>query len=449
MEQPSRDKFGSKFGIIAAAAGSAIGLGNIWRFPYVAGENGGAAFILVYLLIVFLIGLPVLMSEFALGRNTQRNVFGAFKILAPKTKWYIIGVLGIITSFIILSFYNVVAAWTLSFLQESITNSFSGLSTLEISDNFNSMIFSGWIPIIWIAIFIICTLAIVIVGIQKGIEKYNKILMPLLFVILIVLCINSFTLPGFKEATNFLFKPDFSKLNASVILSALGQAFFSLSLGMGTMMTYGSYMSKKDNMLSTASSVALADIAIAILAGIAIFPAVFSFGIEPNSGPDLVFKTLPNVFAQMPGGYFISILFFVLLVVAAITSAVSIFEVIIAFCTEELKISRKKATIFVALAVFLTSSLCAISQMPDSPLMIAGYNLFDLCDKGTSLYLLPLGGLLIVIYTAWIFKDASLKDELSSSGKYKIVYYKYFRFIIKYVAPIMIILVFLSSLGII
>ena len=308
-----RGSFGSRFGAIAAAAGSAIGLGNIWRYPYVVGENGGAAFILLYLLIVFLIGLPCLMSEFALGRFTRKNVFGAFRKLAPKKKWYLIGVLGIVTSFVILAFYSVVAGWTVAFLKDSLINEFSGLSAAAIGSNFDGFVASGWEPLLWTFLFCLITALIVMLGIENGIERYNKIMMPMLLAILLVLCINSFSLDGFKEGIAFLFRPDFSKITVDVALSALGQAFFSLSLGMGTMMTYGSYIRRQDNLLFTSSTVAIADLSIAILAGIAIFPAVFSFGIEPGSGPDLVFKTLPNIFGQMTGGYLLGILFFLLL----------------------------------------------------------------------------------------------------------------------------------------
>ncbi|MFI3267155.1 MAG: sodium-dependent transporter [Rikenellaceae bacterium] len=446
MSQP-RGSFGSNFGMIAAAAGSAIGLGNIWRFPYVVGENGGAAFIFMYLLIIFVIGMPVLMSEFALGRRTNKNVFGAFRTLAPKTQWPLVGILGILTSFVILSFYNVVAGWTMSFLVDSVANKFSSQSPAEISDTFDSFVTSGWKPILWLVFFIIVCVKIVVSGVEKGIEKYNKVLMPMLFVILVVLCINSVTLPGFSEGFKFLFTPDFSKINIDVVLNALGQAFFSLSLGMGTMMTYGSYMRKKDNILKTTTSVIIADIFIAILAGLAIFPAVFSFGIEPTSGADLVFKTLPNIFSQMTGGYILSILFFLLLVVAAVTSAISIFEVLVSYCVEELKFSRKKAVLIVAMSVFVTSSLCAISMMPDSALVIAGNNIFDAFDKVSAMIMLPIGGLLIALYTGWFFKKESLHDELSSGNKFKIRYFPIFYFIMKYVAPIMITIVFLSSLG--
>lgn len=444
-----RGSFGSKTGMIAAAAGSAIGLGNIWRFPYIVGENGGAAFIFVYLLIIILIGLPILMSEFALGRKTNKNVFGAFRELAPNTKWYGVGILGIFTSLIVLSFYNVVSGWTLSFLADSLMNKFNGATIDEISLGFNSFVSNGWQPIIWVAVFIIILVRIVVSGIEKGIEKFNKILMPMLFIILILLCINSLSLPGFGEAVDFLFTPDFSKINIKVVLNALGQAFFSLSLGMGTMMTYGSYMRKDDKMLTTAVSVVIADVSIALLAGIAIFPAVFSYGIEPSSGPDLVFKALPAIFGQMSGGYILGALFFLLLVIAAITSAISIFEVLTSYFVEELKFTRKRAVTIIALVVFCFSSLCALSMMPDSILRIGEYNMFDMFDKISSIYMMPIGGFFIALYAAWFMKKGELKMELSSNGMYKVKYWSVFNFVMKYIAPVVILLVFLTSLELI
>ena len=443
-----RGSFGSRFGAIAAAAGSAIGLGNIWRYPYVVGENGGAAFILLYLLIVFLIGLPCLMSEFALGRFTRKNVFGAFRKLAPKKKWYLIGVLGIVTSFVILAFYSVVAGWTVAFLKDSLINEFSGLSAAAIGSNFDGFVASGWEPLLWTFLFCLITALIVMLGIENGIERYNKIMMPMLLAILLVLCINSFSLDGFKEGIAFLFRPDFSKITVDVALSALGQAFFSLSLGMGTMMTYGSYIRRQDNLLFTSSTVAIADLSIAILAGIAIFPAVFSFGIEPGSGPDLVFKTLPNIFGQMTGGYLLGILFFLLLVVAALTSSVSILEVLVAYCSEELNLSRKKSVIICATLAFGASVVCALSQMPDSSLKIAGQNIFDFLDTFSSSYLMPVGGFFIVIFTGWFFGKQRLHAELSSDGVYKVRYFNLFLFIVRYLAQIAIAFIFFSKIGI-
>lgn len=446
MSIKKRGSFSGKFGTIAAATGSAIGLGNIWRFPYVVGENGGAAFILVYLLIIFLVGLPILMSEFCIGRATQKNVFGAFHMLAPKKKWYLIGVLGIVSSFVIMSFYSVVAGWTMAFLQGSITNSFSGMDSAAIGQHFDNFVANGWEPILWLIAFIGLASVIVAFGVEKGIERYNKILMPMLFVIIIILCANSFTLSGFNEGMQFLFHPDFSKISPTVVLNALGQAFFSLSLGMGTMVTYGSYMQKSDNLLSTSSSVAVADFVIAMLAGIAIFPAVFSFGIAPGSGPDLVFKTLPNIFQQMTGGYYLSILFFMLLVVAALTSIVSIMEVVVAYFTEELKISRIKSVILISVGSVVCSVFCAMSLMPESQLSVGGVNLFNLFDNGSSAYLLPIGGFFLVVYTGWFMDKKILRDELSSQNAYKTIYFPIFNIVVKYIAPVAIAAVFLSKI---
>lgn len=446
MSIKKRGSFSGNIGAIAAVTGSAIGLGNIWRFPYIVGENGGAAFILVYILILIFIGLPLLMSEFSIGRATQKNVFGAFHKLTSNNNWSLIGVLGIVSSFVIMSFYSVVAGWTMAFMKNSITNRFAGMDSAAISQQFDNFVASGWEPILWLMVFILLSSIIVAFGVEKGIERYNKILMPLLFIIIVGLCVNSFTLSGFNEGMQFLFHPDFSKISPSVVLNALGQAFFSLSLGMGTMVTYGSYMQKNDNLLTTSSSVVTLDFAVAMLAGIAIFPAVFSFGIAPNSGPDLVFKTLPNIFQQMPGGYFIGILFFLLLVVAALTSIISMMEVIVAYFTEELKISRIKSVILISTGTIVCSIFCAMSLMPDSNLNICGVNMFELLDNGSSSYLLPIGGFFLVLYTGWFMDKKVLREELSSNNAYKTIYFPIFNIVIKYVAPVAIAAVFLSKI---
>ena len=339
-----RDSFSSKFGVIAAAAGSAVGLGNIWRFPYIAGENGGGAFILVYLLFIMAIGIPVMLSEFTIGRSAQRNVFGSFKKLAPNTYWYLIGLLGVIAAFIILAFYSTVASWTLEYTYKSVINSFSGRTPDQLTSMFEGFKASTFRPILWQLLFMSLTAWIVIAGVKRGIEKYAKILMPILLLLIIIMDVRAVTLTGAKEGVEFLFRPDFSKLDTNSVLEALGQAFFSLSIGMGTLVTYGSYINKRENLANTAISVSAADTIIAILAGLAIFPAVFAFGIEPNAGPDLIFRTLPNIFMQLPGGYFFSLLFFILLVVAALTSSISVLEVVVAYFTEELGMLRRPAT---------------------------------------------------------------------------------------------------------
>jgi NSS family neurotransmitter:Na+ symporter len=444
-----RGAFGSKFGIIAAAAGSAIGLGNIWRFPYIAGANGGAAFILIYLAIVLVIGLPMMLSEFSIGRYTNRNPYGAFRRLSPKGQWYLIGVLGIATALTIISFYSVVAGWTMDFIARSVTNSFKGQDSAAIQVGFDAFVASGWKPIGWALLFVAATGAIVISGIEKGIERYNKILMPLMALILVGMGVYSFSLDGFREGITFLFRPDFSKIDGNVVLEALGQAFFSLSLGMGTMITYGSYINNRDNMFSSAASVALSDTLIALLAGVAIFPAVFTFGISPTSGPDLVFITLPAIFQQMVGGYFLSVLFFLLLFIAAVTSSVSLMEVMVAFCAEEFGISRRKAGILCSSLVAVFAILCALSQVPGSALTIGGVNLFDLFDQVSASYMLPIGALFIMIFTGWVFsrKRRRLFTELTTGGKYGAWLYPYFLFVIRFVAPIVISLIFLSKAG--
>lgn len=443
-----RGSFNSNFGAVAALAGSAIGLGNIWRFPYIAGENGGAAFIFIYFLIILIIGLPLMMTEFSLGRTTGKNIFGAFRDLAPKTKWPLLGILGIICSMIILSFYSVIAGWTLSFLRFSIADSFSGLSAEHLTENFTAHINSPE-PLVAVSIFLVAVALIVMLGVEKGIERSNKIFMPVLFLILIVLSINSFTLSGIKEGLSFIFKPDFSKITSTTVLSALGQAFFSMSIGMGCLMTYGSYLRREDSVLKTAAMVAVSDVLIAMLAGIAIFPAVFTYGIEPGSGANLVFITLPNVFAQMTGGYIFGVLFFVLLFLAALTSAVSLMEVVVAYLIEELKLKRLYAVIITAVTALVVGSLCAISQVEGSSLVIGGRNIFDFLDNLSSSYLLTISGFFIVVYAGWFMSYDRLKGEIVSNSSLSLRLFPIFMFIIRYIAPVAIMLIFLGKLEII
>ncbi len=442
-----RDNFGSRFGIIAAAAGSAIGLGNIWKFPYMTGLNGGAAFIIVYLVCIAFIGLTLMLSEFIIGRRAQKNAIGAFKKLAPNTPWFLTGWMGVIAAFVILSFYGVIAGWCMEYIVRAVMNSFAGMSPDEITSSFVDFIGRGGKPIFWQVAFMSLTGSIVVSGIKDGIEKYAKILMPLLVAIIIILDIRAITLPGAGAGLEFLFKPDFSKLTANGILMALGHAFFSLSLGMGTMITYGSYISKKENLGETALQVTIADTLIALLAGIAIFPAVFAFGIEPNAGPGLVFITLPNVFQQMPLGYLFSILFFILLTVAALTSSISILEVVVAYFVEDLKMNRKRATITATLAITLLGIPCSLSQGA-VPLNIGGMSFLDAMSWLTDNLLLPLGGLLIVAFVGWVLGRKEVEEEVTAGG-IKVSYIPLFMFLAKFVAPIAIALVFLNGVGII
>jgi NSS family neurotransmitter:Na+ symporter len=432
---PSRDTFSGKFGIIAAAAGSAIGLGNIWRFPYILGENGGGAFLLVYLLFVVMIGVPVMISELLIGRKAQLNVFGAFRKLAPGKPWFLIGVMGVGAAFLILGFYAVVAGWTLQYVYYSLTNALAGNTPDQMIQVFEGVQSTkGW-SLFWTLLFMTGTAYIVSSGIEKGIEKYTKILMPLLVLIILVLNVRAITLDGAMAGLDFLFNPDFSKLNSDVILEALGQAFFSLSIGMGVIVTYGSYIKKNESLGGTALSVSLADTLIAVLAGVAIFPAAFAFGMAPNQGPGLVFVTLPNIFNQMAGGYFFGLLFFVLLSIAAFTSSISLLEVVVAYFTEELKLRRKQATWIAAGIMSLLAALCAFSD--------AAFGGFDYVSSNI---LLPIGGLLVVIFVGWIMDKNLPRLEIEADGK-KARYYSGFRFIIKFLAPIAIALVFLNGLG--
>ena len=442
-----RGSFGSKFGIIAASAGSAIGLGNIWRFPYLAGENGGGAFLIIYLAIVLVIGAPMMLAEFSIGRAARRSVFGAFNVLRPRSVWSSIGVLGVATAFVIIIFYTVVSGWTMSFLWDSLLDRFAGLSSAEVKAGHDAFVASGWQPIGWAAAFAAITGMIVIGGVEKGIERYNKILMPVLLLILIGMGIYSTTLPGFGSGMRFLFNPDFSKVDGSMLLAALGQAFFSLSLGMGVMITYGSYIKDRDNMAATVGAVAVSDTVIAMLAGVAIFPAVFSFGISPTSGPDLVFITLPALFQQMTGGYVISILFFALLLIAALTSAVSITEVLVAYCVEEFKMSRRKSGIFITLIIITLSSICAVSQMPGSSLRVGGRDLFGLFDHVSAAYMLPVGAFFITLFAGWFWGRRHFRGQVTNGGVCNAHIWPVVWFIVRFIAPLVIAMVFLSTAG--
>ncbi|MFO7935412.1 MAG: sodium-dependent transporter [Bacteroidales bacterium] len=443
-----RESFTSKFGVIAAAAGSAIGLGNIWRFPYVAGQNGGGAFLIIYLIFIAAIGVPVMMSEFVIGRSAQLNPVGAFKKISPGGKWHLVGLLGVVSAFIILAFYTVVAGWTLEYLIQSVKwmlfserIGFSEMGNSALRDFFSNHYqdFTGgrWRPILWFAVMMLFTGYIVISGVKKGIEKYAKILMPLLFLLLLILVIRSVTLEGAGEGLVFLFKPDFSRLQETpvkIIIEALGQAFFSLSIGMGTLITYGSYIQKKENLASTAVNVAVADTFIAIVAGMAIFPAVFAFGIDPGEGPQLVYITLPVIFQQMAGGLIWALLFFLLLCFAAITSTISVLEVIVAYFSEQLSMTRRSATILAMISVGFLGILCSFSAQ-----------IFGIFNASPDL-LLPLGGFFIVVFIGWILPRDKSKSELSSNGTFKTKYYRLFIFLVRFVAPLAI--AFLFVLGV-
>jgi len=444
--EPERGSFSGKFAVIMATAGSAVGLGNIWRFPYLTGENGGGAFLLVYLLCVLLMGIPVMTSEFVIGRAAQKNAYGAFKKMQPKGHhWHWVGILGIAAAFMILAFYTTVAGWTLEYFFQSVSGNLFKLG--DYGAAFESFSTSVFRPILWFLVFMGLTGFVIISGVEQGIEKYSKILMPALFVILIILAIRSLTLEGASKGLVFLFKPDLSKINGEVILKALGQAFFSLSIGMGTLITYGSYIKKKENMAVSAAWVTLIDTMVAVMAGVVIFPALFAFGGSPASGPGLVFTILPGIFEKMPLGLVFSALFFILLSVAALTSTISILEVVVAYLVEELKMARKKATILAMVASSILGMFAVLSFGPLSGWRVADKSIFDILDYTTSNIMLPVGGLCVVVFVGWILKPSVRIRELTNNGKIKSRFYPLYIYLIRFVAPIAIAFVFLYGLG--
>ncbi len=449
MTEVNRATFGSKLGVIMATVGCAVGLGNIWRFPYMLGENGGAAFLAVYILCIILLGLPVMLTEFFIGRHSKRNAAGAFKLMAPGTKWSFIGYNGVLASFLILCFYSVVSGWTLEYMFQAVTGSLSNKSPEAFTQDF--ALFSSGIfrPIFWTIAFIGMTHFIIVSGVKDGIEKTSKIMMPLLFIILFALCIRSVTLPNAEKGLDFLFKPDFSKLTSAVVLSAMGQAFFSLSIGMGCLITYSSYFDNKTNMQNTALQVTILDTLVAVLAGVMIFPAVFSFGIAPTAGPELVFITLPNVFQQLPLGGLWSLVFFVLLALAALTSTISLHEVATAYIHEEYHISRAKAALFVSGGVLFLGIISSLSIGVWKEYTIFGLTFFDLLDYLTAKIMLPFGGMLICIYVGTRVDKKILKDELTNKGTVPFYFFNTYAFFMKYIAPIAIGLIFFNELGII
>lgn len=449
MKQEQRGAFSSHFGTMMAIVGSAVGLGNIWRFPYLAGMNGGAAFLLLYLGLILLVGLPMILSEFILGRATHRGAVGSFKQLAPRSRWYLVGYMGVAAGFCILGFYSVIAGWSVRFLYDAVVNAHAGLSQEEITAGFNAFKNSGWQPILLSTGFLGLTALVVFKGVEKGVERWNKILMPLLIGILLVLCVNSLTLEGFREGMTFLFRPDFSKITANTVLDALGQVFFTLSLGMGVMITYSSYVVKSENMLRSKGIVVLIDTSIAIIAGIAIFPAVFTFQINPTEGPDLIFLTLPNIFARMAGGQYVGILFFLLITIAALTSIVSIFEMMTNYLMEELKMTRRRAVWWLFGTLSVLSALCAQSQVEGSGLRIGNLNVFDLLDLLSANYLMTVGGLLIVLFVGWHISEKRLRRVFTSNGRYNNRLFPVFRFVVRYLSPVAVAVIFLSKIGLI
>ncbi|MBR5810673.1 MAG: sodium-dependent transporter [Bacteroidales bacterium] len=444
-----RDSFGSRFGALVAMAGSAVGLGNLWRFPYLVGENGGAAFIIVYVILSFVICLPIFVSEFVIGRRSQKNAYSAFRDLSGGSAWRWVGLFTIIVPLIVLSYYSVIGGWSIEYLLKSLTFSFTGGESQSVlSTMFSDFVSSAWGPLLGHTGFLLLTTLIVMVGIKDGIEKFSKVMMPMLFFIVIGIAIYSMTLPGAKAGLDYLFNPDFSKINGKAIAAALGQAFFSLSLGFGTIMTYASYVDKKENPLFQSVATASSDLLFALVAGMAIMPAVFAFGISPQTGPGLVFETLPYVFGQMPAGGFIAILFFLALLVAAVTSSISMLEVAVAYLVEEKKISRIWACVILFAICWVVGAVCSLSFGPLSHIKIDGGNIFDFFDNLSSNILMTLGSLLTVLFVGWRLKKTDVYDEFTNGGTLSTNarIFGVLWFLIRYICPLAIILIFVSGL---
>lgn len=452
MTKNNRANFGSKLGVILASAGSAVGLGNIWRFPFETGNHGGAAFILIYLGCVLFFGIPIMVAEFSIGRHSRANTAGAYQKLAPGTQWRWVGRMGVLAGFLILGYYSVVAGWTLEYIVQAGTNAFAGQSANDFITSFNGFVAHPWRPALWMLVFMLMTHFIIVKGVERGIEKSSKIMMPMLFLLLIVLAVCSVSLPGAGAGIEFLLKPDFSKVDGNVLLGAMGQAFFSLSLGMGCLCTYASYFRNDTNLPKTALNVGWIDTMVAILAGFIIFPAAFSVGIQPDAGPSLLFITLPNVFQQAFGNLpwlavILSIMFYVLLALAALTSTISLHEVVTAYLHEEFNLTRGRAAKLVTAGCTFLGVLCSLSLGVGKELTIFGLTLFDLFDFLTAKIMLPLGGFFIAIFTGWYLDKRIVWEEVSNNGTLPKVVYRIWLFLLKYIAPIGIGFIFINELG--
>lgn len=437
MTQTTRSHWRSRLGFIWAAAGSAVGLGNIWRFPYLAGENGGSMFVIVYLLCVLLLGLPIIIAEVILGKVSQRNPVGAFRHLAGhRSPWQLVGFMGVLAAFVILSFYSVVAGWCLDFIYKAATGVFQPGQTMEeVVAIFKELTASPRRQTVFHGLFMLMTTGIVVAGVQRGLQRWNEILMPALIVILLALIGYGLAQPGAARGVEFMLRPDPSKLTATSLLAAMGQCFFSLSLGMGAMLTYGSYLRREQRVPNSATWVVVMDTGIALLAGFVVFPIVFSFGLQPAQGPGLVFVTLPAAFLQMPGGAWMALAFFVLLLFAALTSAISLLEVISAYFIDEFGVPRTLAACMFGTVCFLMGVGCAYS---------GGY--FDFLDHLSSNYLLPMGALFISLFAGWKLSRKIAEQEFEHAWYAK--GFAVWRGCVRVVAPVLVALVFLNSIGV-
>ena len=448
----NRANFGSRLGIVLATAGSAVGLGNVWRFPTMTGENGGAAFLIIYIICVIVLGIPCMLSEFIIGRKVQANAARAYSTLAHGTPWRFIGYFGVFTGFLIVSYYSVVSGWCLQYVTASVGNGLSG-DAKSVADYFDTFVTNPWMPVAWLVVFFGISHFVVSRGVEKGIERASKLMMPLLFLLLVVIAVASCLLPGAGQGIKFLFSPDFSKVDSGVFLGALGQAFYSLSLGMGCLVTYASYFKRDTHLVKSATQIVAIDTIIAIMAGLMIFPAVFSVGGDVSAGPSLVFITLPNVFneafAGVPlVGHIISLLFYLLLSMAALTSLISLHEVCTAFIHEEFHQSRKKAAAIVTVVGSILGIFCSLSFC-HAELSLFGRSLFDLFDFTTGQIFLPLGGFLTSLFVGWYVPKCIVREELTNQGTLRGRFIGVYLFCVRYVCPICIMLIFLHQMELI
>ena len=449
MNQPARDGFTNTFGVLVATLGSAVGLGNIWKFPSLTGTNGGAGFLLVYLLATLLVGLPVMIVETMLGRAARANAVTTFERVAPHNQgwWKIIGWMGFAAALLIMSFYSEVAGWVYAYIFKAMSGSLTTTDPKIAGDIFGELVANPFSSLIWQWVVLGITGSIIMMGVSKGIEAVTRKLMPLLFILLLVLCARSLTLPGAAQGLTFLFSPDFSKISGAVVLTALGLAFFKLSIGMGTMLTYGSYFRDDQNIPVTTTRVMLADLTVSLLAGIAIFPAVFAFGFAPEAGPSLVFMTIPAVFTSMPGGTLFMTLFFILTAVASVGAILSLLEVPVAILSERFGFGRKKASLLTILAIALLGAPAALSSSLTAEFKLFGMNSFNLFDFLSSNILLPLGGILICLFVGWVYGLPQLEKQLSNNGTlHNRLLLKTVFFLVRFLTPLLIAAVLLHGL---
>lgn len=442
--------FATRMGAIAATVGSAVGLGNIWRFPYQAGENGGGAYILVYLICVLLLGIPIMMSEFVIGRSTHKSMKGAVEELTPGSPFKLFAYIGVLGGLLICGYYCVVCGWVIEYLWSSASGNLLGHTPEEYSNIFSTFVSSPWRCVMWTLLFLILNFLVLNRGVEKGIERIASFMMPLLFLLLIVFCVNSLLLPDSDEGMEFLFDVDFDDLGWKGVVDAMGQAFMSLSLGVTCLITYSSYFKDDSNLMMDAVTISGLDTLVAILAGIVIFPAVFSFGLEPNAGPKLIFEILPTIFQQMPGGTIWATLFFLLLFFASITSTISLSEIPITFMIDEYKISRGKAIAITAVLMTIIAVLSALSFSTLSDVKLLGRNLFDFLDFVGPNFFMLLGGLVTAIYVGWVLKKDVIHEQLTNGGMHRSRFVQpYIIFSLRYIAPVAIVIIFLYYLGII